>query len=89
MIKVKKDGRTILSGKHYTDHKLKVWEGQGRCCATCGFYVRFSEAQFDHKKGRGMGGSKRDDLDSENKVRHAYCHGLRHYRERDLAAQVM
>lgn len=85
-IKVKKDGRTMLTGRDYTNHKTDVWLKQGRCCATCGLYVCFSDAHFDHEKGRGMGGSKRDDLDPENKVRHSWCHGMRHYRERDLAS---
>ena len=84
--RVLKDGRTILSGTDYTRHKFKVWEQQEQRCASCGHYLPFTEAVFDHAKGRGLGGGKRDDLDPDNKIRHSWCHAVKHYRERDLAA---
>ena len=52
--KIKKDGRTILTGRDYTKHKLEIWESQGRCCASCGLYLSFSDAHFDHQKGEGL-----------------------------------
>lgn len=86
-VKVKKDGRTILTGRDYTAHKMKVWEAQGRRCAgPCGCYLPFQYAELDHAAGRGMGGSKRDDLAEGNTVKCSNCHRLRHYQERDLAA---
>jgi len=85
-IKVYRDGRTKLTGQEYTRHKREVWMKQGRMCASCGMYAAFAQTEFDHEKGRGMGGSKRDDLDPENTVRHRWCHAVRHFRERDLAA---
>lgn len=83
-IKVYRGGRTKLTGKDYTEHKRAVWLKQEKLCATCGFYVQFSDSEFDHDRGRGMSGSKRDDLDPNNAVRHSWCHSVKHYRERDL-----
>lgn len=86
-IKVSKDGtRTILTGADYTAHKMKVWESQGRMCATCGLYVPFQKSELDHYAGRGIGGGKRNDTDERNTVKHRWCHYLHHYQERDLAA---
>lgn len=86
-IKTYRDGRVKLTGQDYTAHKMKVWESQGRMCASCGLYVSFSQAEFDHHAGRGMGGGKRNDTDERNTVKHRWCHSLRHYQERDLAAE--
>ncbi len=67
-VKIKKDGRTILSGKNYTDHKIEVWESQERKCSDCGRYLSFDSAEFHHYASRGMGGCFRDDLDHRNRV---------------------
>lgn len=86
-VKTFRDGRVKLTGADYTAHKRKVWEAQGRCCAgLCGQHLPFKYAEFDHAAGRGMGGSKRDDLAEGNTVKCSNCHRLRHYHERDLAA---
>lgn len=87
-IKVYRDGRTVLTGRDYTEHKRKVWSAQGGVCAgPCGQYLPFQFAELDHAKpSRGMGGGKRDDKDPLNTVKCTPCHRLRHYRERDLAA---
>lgn len=86
MIKEYRDGRTKLTAADYLAHKRKVWESQERCCSTCGCYLPFQYAEFDHAApSRGMGGSKRDDLDPKNTVKCSNCHRLRHYQERDLA----
>lgn len=87
-VKRYRDGRVKLTGKDYTARKREVWEQQGRCCATCGLYVALRDNHFDHERGRGMGGSKRDDLDPDNAIRHGWCHIVKHYRSRDLAAKV-
>lgn len=87
-VKRRKDGRVILTGKDYTEHKRRVWLSQDKLCATCGFYVQFSDSEFDHHAGRGLGGSRRDDMDERNTVRHSFCHALRHYKERDLYAKT-
>ena len=68
MIKTFRGGRTVLSGKDYTDHKRKVWEAQGKRCADCGLFISFQYTEFHHAAGRGMSGSKRSDLDPLNRV---------------------
>lgn len=86
-VKVSKDGlRVKLTGADYTDHKRQVWMQQGRMCASCGLYVAFAQSEFDHFAGRGMGGGKRHDTDPRNTIRHRWCHAVKHYQERDLAA---
>jgi len=86
-VKVYRDGRTKLSGRDYTAHKYKVWLKQDKHCAgPCGRFLPFNYAVFDHYAGRGMNGSKRNDLDEKNTVKCENCHNLRHYQERDLAA---
>ncbi len=78
MIKTKKDGRTILSGKDYTDLRHRVFlREQGRC-SDCGRWIWFASFHLHHNNGRGMGGSKRNDVDSEVTALCGSCHRKRH-----------
>lgn len=67
-VTVKKDGRTILTDKDYTNFRFKLWMSQDRSCARCKMLVSISEPYWrarsfhvHHKNGRGMGGGKRSD----------------------------
>jgi len=62
MKRLTKDGRTILTGVHYTQFREKVWNLQGFQCKDCRKLLRFHEMDLHHIDGRGMGGSKRDDV---------------------------
>jgi hypothetical protein len=88
MKKVYRDGRVRLTGDDYAKAKREKWEAQKKACAICGLFVPMAQAELDHIGGRGMGGSKRDDRPEFTRILHSYCHRLRHYRERDLAAKV-
>jgi len=67
-IKVTKDGRTIRTGKDYTQFRVAVFMNQTAECARCKTWTALSsplewDSSFHvhHTNGRGMGGSKRDD----------------------------
>ena len=67
-ISVTKDGRTKLTGKHYTAFRYELWMAQNRKCIECGRVTdiqaelhRDDSFHTDHLNGRGLGGSKRDD----------------------------
>lgn len=75
MIKVTKDGRTIRSGKDYTEFRKLVFHEQKGRCFTCGAWTNL-EAPFEaagsfhlnHLNGRrGLGGSKRNDVIIDHK----------------------
>jgi len=68
MREVTKDGRTILTGPDYTAFRKELFDQQRGRCFECGAWTNLeAPIEFDgafhvhHKKGRGMGGSKRDD----------------------------
>lgn len=81
MIKITKDGRTIRTGRHYTDFRVSVWEHQFGVCYRCprrtdlGIDI-FCDNSFHvhHVNGRGIGGSKRDDVIERDG--HVVCEGL-------------
>ena len=63
---VAEDPREVLKGKKYSDRKLENWLEQGRRCARCPRYLATpAEGHNHHTHGRGMGGGKRDDRDTE------------------------
>ena len=88
MIKTYRDGRVKLTGDDYAKAKREKWEEQKKICPICKLYLPMAQAELDHLTTRGMGGSKRDDRPDNIRVVHAYCHRLRHYRERDQAAKA-
>ncbi len=83
-VKITKSGRTILTGKDYTEQKRVVWERQGRKCADCGRSIPDPRyAHYHHAKGRSRG--LRDDLDPANKLLCGIiCHGQRHGQVKSL-----
>lgn len=91
-VKVFADGREVCECKteagreEYKRRKRLMWERQNkRCilegiCPTCPGKLRWGEATFEHEKGRGSGGSKRDDRieingKRTNGVAHIQCNG--------------
>jgi hypothetical protein len=67
VIRTTKDGRTIRSGPDYTEFRRDLWR-QNSMCSRCFRITGLHEPiesnnsfHVHHTKGRGMGGSKRDD----------------------------
>jgi hypothetical protein len=68
-IELTKDGRTIRKGSDYTKFRRSLWKLQDGACARCG-RLSYLTADLDddwsfhvhHIGGRGLGGSKRDDV---------------------------
>jgi hypothetical protein len=60
-----KDGRTILTGRDYTEFRHDVWDAQEGRCLNCGRSVMFDPEWFQvhHKNGRG-GGKRTDTLEA-------------------------
>jgi hypothetical protein len=69
------DGREICNktpaGKREYHRRITLMfdRDKGICCL-CGQPLRDIEATFEHKQGRGMNGSKRDDRPEVNGVSH-------------------
>jgi len=66
MIKTTKDGRTIRTGKDYTEFRGLVWTTQGGHCAKCARFTFLShplewDSSFHNHHKNGRGGGKRDD----------------------------
>lgn len=61
-IQITHDGRTIYHGKAYTALRKFKWELQEGRCAECGRDMFLFQMDLHHPGGRGLGGSKRDDL---------------------------
>jgi ribosomal protein S27AE len=64
-----KDGRTIRTKRSYTEFRHRVYESQHGMCHSCGRNTFLALDILDdrsfhvhHKNGRGLGGSKRDDI---------------------------
>ncbi len=67
--RITKDGRTIRKGNDYTKFRRSLWELQERSCGKCGrttFLTADLESDWSfhvhHIGGRGLGGSRRDDV---------------------------
>lgn len=74
MIKITKDGRTILSGIDYTHFRYELWISQNKKCIKCGrdtdLLVDLSanhSFHLAHRGTRGMGSGFRDDVLGPNK----------------------
>lgn len=74
-----RDGREVCLNTNrgrneYKRRREAMYErDHGECCI-CGLLIRCkSEATFEHKNGRGMGGSRRDDRIENNGVAHWLC----------------
>lgn len=83
--KLTHDGRVLLSGKDYTANKIEFWSHQGERCAGCGRRMDWREMHFHHFRGRGIGGSKRDDSDPRNQVLCPPCHAKEEEKKRAVA----
>jgi hypothetical protein len=73
-IKLTKDGRTILTGREYSEFRRDLFYRQRGCCIECGRVTIFN-ADIDsdfafhvaHRGSRGMGGGIRDDVVGEKR----------------------
>ena len=88
MIRTTKDARTIRTGSDYVRFRIDVAESQQYRCAMCGrsmFLTRDIElddsCHLHHRKGRGMGGSKRDDTPEMCVALCGKCHREIHAKE--------
>lgn len=86
MIRTTKDGRTIRTGKHYSQFRAQVFLSQNAECGHCGTGVALSSPpewassfHLHHKNGRGMGGGKRNDIPSEVEGLCRDCHQKEHH----------
>jgi hypothetical protein len=89
MIKVTKDGRTILTGTHYTALREQVYERNQHTCEgeQCNRYLMFWEMELHHVYGRGMGGSKRDDVPEKVQGLCRDCHDKAKIKRREPVCQ--
>src|SRR5579871_915722 len=66
-VKIHRSGREVCNlwcaaGKReYNLRRLEMWIRQGGRCCLCLQMMAPTEVTFDHERGRGMGGSKRED----------------------------
>lgn len=65
---------TIKKGMdEYNRRKRVAWEAQGKICAICHKFLNWGDATVDHIKPRKMGGSSRDDSQSNISAVHWVC----------------
>lgn len=62
MRKITHDGRTILTNNDYRRFRTRIYDRCGGACELCTAGIRFEDMEVHHKNGRGMGGSKRNDV---------------------------
>lgn len=83
IVKVLPDGREICSNsfagkREYRKRREFMYYRDNKTCCLCGLEICCAEeATFEHKNGRGMGGSKRDDRVDFNGVAHLRCNQLK------------
>src|SRR5882724_12014040 len=77
-ITVKKDGRTILSGQDYSNLRMRAFDNYSGHCARCHSWIWFASFHLHHKRGRGLGGGKRNDILSEVEPLCSACHRKEH-----------
>jgi len=85
MIKTTKDGRTIRAGVDYAVFRRAIFTAQNELCIRCGRYCDIHAEPQDnwsfhvhHKNGRGLGGGKRNDMQSECEGLCGNCHRKEH-----------
>lgn len=78
MIKTTKDGRTILTGRHYRMFRCRVIQAALLRCQRCGRGIDLDTMHVHHTRGRGMGGGKRDDTLQACKALCGDCHRKEH-----------
>lgn len=71
------DSREICSSSQagraeYQRRREAIWDRDRGACCLCGLYVPLEECTLEHKNGRGMNGSKRDDRIEGNGVAHLW-----------------
>lgn len=76
-VTIYRDQREICHGTRagraeYQRRREAIWDRDRGICCLCGLPVALSECTFEHLNGRGMGGGKRDDRESENAVSHYF-----------------
>lgn len=61
MKKITKDGREVLTGKHWSERKEDCAALANYLCANCRRFTAWQFGDVHHKVKRGMGGGFRDD----------------------------
>ena len=61
MKKITKDGREVLTGKHWLDRREDCAARSMYRCDRCGISTQWGCGEVHHKIKRGMGGGFRDD----------------------------
>jgi hypothetical protein len=94
VIRTTKDGRTIRSGRDYTDFRFELWEINHRNCWECNRSTSISadlaadnSFHVHHKRGRGMGGALRDDTFLACSGICGKCHRIRHGQQSAVQSQ--
>ncbi len=84
-VSIKKDGRTIRSGVDYTEFRRDLHDHQFGRCYRCRSFTSLADEPLmrtsfhvHHVGGRGMGGSKRDDVFSKVEGLCGSCHREEH-----------
>lgn len=77
-VSLKKGGRQLCAKtekgrKEYRHRTEFVWEVYDRKCVLCGSGVSLEQVTLDHRAGRGMGGSNRDERINKVLPAHAVC----------------
>ncbi len=72
MRKITKDGRVILSLRHYRRFRQQIYDRCLGACESCSRYIRFEEMELHHIYGRG--GGKRTDTDEAVQALCRPCH---------------
>ena len=66
--------RVALDPEQYEKLRWQMYVDQLGRCSKCGKALSFAEFQLHHARGRGIGGSVRNDLDPDNFGVCAKCH---------------
>jgi len=83
-IRTTKDGRQILTGKDYTELRIRVYTRDRGRCIVCGVRTRIEQGGYDndmhlcHVIPRRMGGGSRDDTMENTVTKCAACHRTEH-----------
>ena len=68
------DDRTVLSKKEYSKLKERIWIRDKGICQLCFKPITDKrDYELDHRNPRGLGGGKRNDMESNVQASHGRC----------------